>query len=91
MTLDDAVGAFVPEGNIKGNPDGNDQNDLDVVNTIGDTGLIVCEPSSAIGGEGDQSGPTEAPDLVSVGNFRRGPFTPKYETTTCVDFTFDQL
>ena len=38
-----------------------------------------------------QAGPTEAPDLTSVGNFRRGPFTSQFTPTTCVDFTFDQV
>ena len=43
-----------------------------------------------VGCTGDGSGPTKAPDLMSVGNFRRGPFTVEYEPTTCVDFVFDQ-
>lgn len=91
ITLKDAVGGFVPGGNIVGDPTGNDQNSLDVFFPVEDTGLVVCEPSTAVGGTGDGSGPTEAPDLLSVNNFRRGPFTAKFDTTTCVDFVFDQV
>lgn len=50
-------------------------NELDEVAPIGDTG----------------AGPTEAPDLLEVGNFRRSPFTSQFEPTTCVDFCFDQV
>ncbi|QDP39306.1 hypothetical protein [Radiobacillus deserti] len=35
------------------------------------------------------NGPTEAPDLVEVSNFRAGP-TTQSGPTTAVDFTFDQ-
>ena len=52
---------------------------------------MFCKPSPDAGGMGDGSGPTEAPDLMSVGNFRQGPYTIEFERTTCVDFTFDQV
>ena len=90
ITLKDAVGGFVTPGNIVGDPNSNDQNELDVYFPVEDTGLVVCEPSPSIGSTGDSSGPTEAPDLLEVNNFRRGPFTAKFEPTTCVDFVFDQ-
>jgi hypothetical protein len=35
-------------------------------------------------------GPTEAPDLTSVGGFREGPTTAQGNPTTLVDFEFDQ-
>lgn len=37
-----------------------------------------------------QSGPTTAPDLQSVGNFRPGPVDNNGDPRTFVDFTFDQ-
>lgn len=40
--------------------------------------------------EGIYLGPTEAPDLISVGGFQEGPTTPQGNPTTLVDFEFDQ-
>ncbi|MGB3683660.1 MAG: hypothetical protein WA990_14370, partial [Rubrobacteraceae bacterium] len=37
-----------------------------------------------------KDGPTEAPNLLSVSDFREGPTTPQGEPTTLVDFEFDQ-
>lgn len=36
------------------------------------------------------TGPTEAPDLFSIGEFREGPSTDEGNPTTLVDFRFDQ-
>ncbi len=88
VTLDDAVGGFVVAGTVAG--DQLNPNELDEVAPVGDTGAVVCPAPDLAGTTGDGSGPTEAPDLLEVGNFRRGPFTDDYEPTTCVDFVFDQ-
>ena len=88
VTLDDAVGGFVVAGTVAG--DQLNPNELDEVAPVGDTGAVVCPASDLAGTTGGGAGPTEAPDLLEVGNFRRGPFTDDYEPTTCVDFVFDQ-
>lgn len=94
-TLDDAVGAFVDQGSVQaasGSRGANDGvNAFDEFAPLGDTGAVVCAAAPETGELGDGSGPTEAPDVVSVGNFRRGPFTDGFEPTTCVDFVFDQV
>ena len=89
VTLDDAVGGYVVAGTVVGN--NLNPNELDEVAPVGDTGAEVCPAPDGAGGTGAGNGPTEAPDLNSVGNFRRGPFTSQFEPTTCVDFTFDQV
>ena len=92
VTLDDAVGGFVLAGTVVGTPDANDLNELDEVApiTVENTLAVVCPAAPETGETGDRSGVTEAPDLLSVGNFRRGPFTDDFEPTTCVDYVFDQ-
>ncbi len=50
--------------------------------------LIVNSPALA---QSTNSGPTDAPDLVSVGNFREGPPTDNGTPQTLVDYTFDQM
>ena len=90
VTLDDAVGGFVLAGTVVGDPNSGDTNELDEVAPVEDTGAVVCEAAPETGEAGDRSGPTEAPDLLEVGNFRRGPVTDGFEPTTCVDFVFDQ-
>lgn len=94
-TLGDAVGAYVVQGTVQaaqGSRGANDgKNAFDELAPLGDTGAHVCPAPAAAGGTGDASGPTEAPDLLEVGNFRRGPFTSQFEPTTCVDFVFDQV
>ena len=52
------------------------------------TALLAASPSLA---QTTGSGPTEAPDLVSVGNFRPGPDTDDGTPQTLVDYTFDQM
>ena len=89
VTLDDAVGGYVIAGTVVGN--NLNPNELDEVTPVGDTGAQVCPAPDGAGGTGAGNGPTEAPDLNSVGNFRRGPFTSQFKPTTCVDFTFDQV
>ena len=93
-TLDEAVGGFVAQGTVQGvqgSRGGNDgKNAFDELAPLGDTGAVVCEAAPETGQTGDRTGPTEAPDLLDVGNFRRGPFTDGFEPTTCVDFVFDQ-
>ena len=93
-TLADAVGAFVVQGSVQaeeGSRGGNDgKNAFDHAAPLGDTGAVVCAAAPETDQAGDHSGPTEGPDLVAVGNFRRGPFTDGFEPTTCVDFVFDQ-
>ena len=93
-TLADAVGAYVVQGTVQaaqGSRGANDgKNAFDEFAPLGDTGAVVCEAAPETGEAGDRTGPTEAPDLLSVGNFRRGPFTDGFEPTTCVDFVFDQ-
>ncbi|MGB3541965.1 hypothetical protein [Rubrivirga sp.] len=93
-TLDDAVGAFVVQGSVQaevGSRGGNDgKNAFDHAAPLGDTGAVVCGPAYETDKPGDYSGRTEGPDLIAVGNFRRGPFTDGFEPTTCVDFAFDQ-
>ena len=94
-TLDDAVGGYVVQGTVQaeqGSRGANaGKNAFDELAPIGDTGAAVCAPAEGVGGTGAGNGPTEAPDLNSVGNFRRGPFTSQFTPTTCVDFTFDQV
>ena len=93
-TLAEAVGAFAVQGTVQaaeGSRGGNDgKNAFDEFAPLGDTGAVVCPAAPETGELGDRSGPTEAPDLLAVGNFRRGPFTDGFEPTTCVDFVFDQ-
>ena len=93
-TLDEAVGGFVVQGTVQaaqGSRGGNDgKNAFDELAPLDDTGAVVCAAAPQTGETGDRSGPTEAPDLLEVGNFRRGPFTDGFEPTTCVDFVFDQ-
>ncbi len=94
-TLDDAVGGFVQQGTVQAAPGsggGNSgKNAFDELTPIGTTGAEVCAAPETAGGTGTSNGPTEAPDLTSVGNFRRGPFTSQFTPTTCVNFTFDQV
>ena len=94
-TLDDAVGGFVRQGTVQAAPGSkggnNGANAFDEISPLEDTGAEVCAPAEGVGGTGAGNGPTEAPDLNSVGNFRRGPFTSQFTPTTCVDFTFDQV
>ena len=94
FTLADAVGGFVVQGTVQaaaGSRGGNDgKNAFDERAPLDDTGAVVCEAAPQTGEAGDRTGPTEAPDLLEVGNFRRGPFTDGFEPTTCVDFVFDQ-
>ena len=93
VTLDDAVGGFVVAGTVVGDePNANDLNELDeAAPIIVEAPLAaVCPAAPQTGEVGDESGPTEAPDLLAVDNFRRGPFTADFEATTCVDFVFDQ-
>lgn len=58
----------------------------------GRSGNSTTGSTSQKGGttEKTNKGPTEAPDLVSVGDFREGPTTSQGEPTTLVDFEFDQ-
>lgn len=51
---------------------------------------MVCAPYATLDSAFIEAGPTEAPDLVRIDNFRRGPYTDQFEPTTCVDFSFDQ-
>lgn len=92
--LPDAVGAFVKQGTVqaaRGSRGGNDgKNAFDEVSKLEDTGIETSSAPKLSGQNGEGAGPTEAPDLVSVGNFRRGPFTSQFTPTTCVDFVFDQ-
>ena len=92
--LGEAVGGFVEQGTVQavaGSRGGNDgKNAFDELAPLGDTGAAVCAAAPQTGQTGDRTGPTEAPDLLEVGNFRRGPFTDGFEPTTCVDFVFDQ-
>ena len=94
-SLEDAIGGFVVQGTVQaeqGSRGGNSgKNAFDELAPIGDTGAEVCATPEGAGGTGAGNGPTEAPDLQSVGNFRRGPFTSQFTPTTCVDFTFDQV
>ncbi len=94
FSLKDAAGAFVKQGAVQAAKDGRGGNDgksaFDEVSTIKDNGTVVCPAPEAAGKTGEGNGPTEAPDLVSVDNFRRGPFTSQFTPTTCVDFRFDQ-
>ena len=94
FSLGDAAGAFVKQGAVqaaKGGRGGNDgKGAFDEVSKIQDTGTVVCPAPDSAGKAGGGNGPTKAPDLMSVGNFRRGPFTSQFTPTTCVDFTFDQ-
>lgn len=53
-----------------------------VVTTLAATSLAFAQETG--------SGPTEAPDLESVGNFRAGPATDDGGPQTLVDFAFDQ-
>ena len=92
--LKDAVGAFVKQGAVqaaKGGRGGNSgKSTFDEVSEIKDNGTVVCPAPDTAGKTGEGNGPTEAPDLMKVDNFRRGPFTSQFTPTTCVDFTFDQ-
>ncbi len=94
-SLEDAIGGFVVQGTVQaeqGSRGGNDgKNAFDELAPIGNTGAEVCAAPQGAGEPGAGNGPTEAPDLISVGNFRRGPFTSQFTPTTCVDFTFDQV
>lgn len=93
-TLRDAVGAYVVQGTVQaaqGSRGANDgKNAFGELAPLGDTGAQVCPAAPATGETGSGAGPTEAPDLLRVGNFRRGPFTSQFTPTTCVDFVFDQ-
>lgn len=55
-------------------------------------GTTSASTTSPKGGttERFRTGPTEAPDLVSIGEFREGPSTDEGGPTTLVDFRFDQ-
>lgn len=92
--LADAVGAFIGQASVQadvGSRGGNDgKNPRHERAPLSDTGAKVCPPSAYTGDLGLGSGPTEAPDLLAVGNVRRGPFTSQFTPTTCVDFVFDQ-
>jgi hypothetical protein len=94
-SLADAVGAYVAQSTVKaesGSRGANDgKNPRHERAPLADTGADVCPASSYDGDTGQQSGPTEAPDLLAVGNVRRGPFTSQFTPTTCVDFVFDQV
>jgi Ca2+-binding RTX toxin-like protein len=94
-TLDQAVGGFVQQGTVQAAPGergaNNGANAFDETAPLQDSGNEVCAAPSGAGGTGEGAGPTEAPDLQSVGNFRRGPATSQGTPTTCVDFTFDQV
>ena len=94
FSLEDAAGVFVKQGAVqaaKGSRGGNNgKSAFDGVTKIEDTGTVVCPAPDTAGKTGKDNGPTAAPDLVSVDNFRRGPFTSQFTPTTCVDFTFDQ-
>lgn len=93
VTLDDAAGGFVIAGTVVGDePDSNDLNELDEASPVivENPLAVVCPAAPETGEVGDGSGVTEAPDLLAVGNFRRGPFTVDFLPTTCVDFAFDQ-
>ncbi len=93
-SLTDAVGAFAVQGTVQaaeGSRGGNDgKNAFDEHRPLGNTGAKVCPAAHTPNSAAKNSGPTTAPDLLSVGSFRRGPFTSQFTPTTCVDFTFDQ-
>ena len=89
VTLDDAVGGYVVAGTVVGND--LNPNELDETAPINDTGAAVCPRYSPLDRDFIGAGPTEAPDLAKVGNFRRGPATDDFGSTTCVDFSFDQV
>ncbi len=95
FTLDDAVGGYVVQGTVQavaGEGGGNDGNNaFDELFPLDDTGAEVCPAAPETGETGDGSGPTTAPDLLAVGNLRRGPVTTQGSATTCVDFVFDQV
>lgn len=92
--LSDAVGAILRQGTVQAAPGDGGGNDgaaaFDEVAPLEDSGARVCPPASESGSTGARRGPTAAPDLMAVGNFRRGPTTPQMTRTTCVDFVFDQ-
>lgn len=88
VTLDDAVGGYVVAGAVVGN--NLNPNELDETAPINDTGAEVCPKYSPLDQDFVEAGPTDAPDLAKVGNFRRGPATDGFGSTTCVDFSFDQ-
>jgi len=93
FALSDAVGGFVQRDAVQAADDDgarDGKNNFDELSSIEDSGSIVCEAPEEIDEDLVDSGPTEAPDLLSVGNFRRGPSTAAGDPTTCVDFTFDQ-
>ena len=84
--LADLVGASVDEGTVAAVGNDDATNSPDEV-AISGTPPEVC-PITSVSNGGD--GPTTAPDLVSVGNFRAGPPDDAGNPTTCVDFTFDE-
>ena len=69
--LGDAAGGFVAQGAVQGESK-NATNAFDEVAPLEDTGAVVCPAPKIAGNLGEGEGPTEAPDLVSVGKFRRG-------------------
>ena len=71
VTLDDAVGGYVVAGTVVGN--NLNPNKLDETAPISDTGATVCPKYSPLDRDFIGAGPTDAPDLAKVGNFRRGP------------------
>lgn len=94
-TVADAVGGFVTQGTVVGadvNDDGTfEPNELDetLVGEPLNSGFTTCPPST-VDETSLPSGWTVAPDLQFVGNFRQGPYTAELESTTCVDYDFDQ-
>ncbi len=94
FTIDEAVGGYVVQGSVQAAPDEAGANDgangFHELTPLDDTGATVCEAATQAGEEGDESGPTTAPDLQAIGNFRRGPASSQGGQTTCVDFVFDQ-
>ena len=89
LSLSDATGAFVTQGTVQGKSEGA-TNAFDELSSLEDTGAEVCPASKNTGETGGKNGPTKAPDLMEMGNFRRGLSTAQGEPRTCVDFTFDQ-
>ncbi len=93
-SLADAAGAYVRPGGVRAVGGGRGanagHNAFDEVGVLVDSGAEVCPVSRHAGDPGGRGGPTDAPDLVAVGDFRTGPTTAQFERTTCVDFVFDQ-
>lgn len=94
FSLDNAVGGFVTQATIQAAQGSRSSNDgvnaFDETAPIGDTGTMVCAPYATLDSAFIEAGPTEAPNLVRIDNFCRGPYTDQFEPTTCVDFSFDQ-